>query len=136
MTFRRRPAGTPSHPTVTGIETIDGRMIVHEDDRAIEVPLTHGWSVDDDSSISASATRLDDGTIAVDLVVPRHAAPTGDRTRPGGRYVRRTLAARTALRCRTRHAASSAMRGARVNGSAKLGILLKFEMDRADTAAW
>ena len=67
MMFRRRPAGTPSHPTVTGIETIDGRMIVHEDDRAIDVPLTHGWSVDDGSSIGASATRLDDGTLAVDL---------------------------------------------------------------------
>jgi hypothetical protein len=68
MEFRRAPAGTPSHPTVTSIETANGRMIVHEDDRSIDVPLTHGWSVDDGSPIASSATGLADGTFAVDLV--------------------------------------------------------------------
>ena len=63
MTFRRSGA---SHPTVTGVETIDGRMIVHEGDGTIEIPLTEGWSMADDA-IAASATRLDDGRIAVDL---------------------------------------------------------------------
>ena len=52
---------------MTSIETIDGRMIVHEDDGSIEVPLTHGWSVEDGSSIASSATRLADGRVAVDL---------------------------------------------------------------------
>jgi hypothetical protein len=44
------------------------RMIIREDDRLIEVPLTHGWSVADDTVVAASATRLVDGSIAVDVV--------------------------------------------------------------------
>ena len=65
MTFRRHPTEA-SHFTVTGIETAGSRMIVHEDDGSIELPLTERWSIVDDS-IAASATRLDDGAIAVDL---------------------------------------------------------------------
>ena len=63
MTFRRVGA---SHPTVTGVETIDGRMIVHEGDDTFEVPLTPSWSMADDA-MAACATRLADGRIAVDL---------------------------------------------------------------------
>ena len=68
MTFGRVPSGTPSHPTVTSIETTRQRMVIHEGDRSIEVPLTHGWSVDEGSSLAASTTRLADGALAVDLV--------------------------------------------------------------------
>ncbi len=63
MTFRR---GGTSHPTVTSIVTDGLTMTVHEDDGVIEVPLTQGWSMADDA-IAACATRLDNGTIAVDL---------------------------------------------------------------------
>jgi CubicO group peptidase (beta-lactamase class C family) len=70
MTFEPHPTEA-SHFTVTGIETTSvetggHRMIIHEDVGSIEVPLTEGWSIVDDT-IAASATRLDDGTIAVDL---------------------------------------------------------------------
>jgi CubicO group peptidase (beta-lactamase class C family) len=54
-----------SHFTVTGIETDGRRMTIHEEEGSFTVPLTERWSVDD--SIAASATRLDDGRIAVDL---------------------------------------------------------------------
>ena len=71
MTFTRRP-GARSHPTVTGVETVietsGRRMIIREKDRSIELSLTHGWSVDDEASLAASATRLADGTVAVDVV--------------------------------------------------------------------
>ncbi len=75
MTFEPHPTEA-SHFTVTGIETTGiettgieaggRRMIIHEDEGSIEVPLTEGWSIVDDT-IAASATRLDDGTIAVDV---------------------------------------------------------------------
>lgn len=65
MTFSRR--GARSHPTVTSIEIVGDRMIVHEDDDSIEVPLTEHWSVVS-ASVAASASRLADGCIAVDLV--------------------------------------------------------------------
>ena len=60
-----------SHVTVTGIETTGietggSRMIIHEDVGSIELPLTEGWSIVDDA-VAASATRLGDGTIAVDV---------------------------------------------------------------------
>ncbi len=41
-------------------------MVIHEDDRSIEVPLTSDWTVVD-SSLAASATRLADDRLAVDL---------------------------------------------------------------------
>jgi hypothetical protein len=66
MTFTRRP-GARSHPTVTSIEIIGQRMIIREKDRSIDVPLTHSWSVDDEALLAASATRLADGTVAVDV---------------------------------------------------------------------
>jgi hypothetical protein len=66
MTFTRRP-GARSHPTVTSIETTRRRMIICETDRSIDVPLTNDWSVDDETSLAASATRLADRTLAVDV---------------------------------------------------------------------
>ncbi len=56
-----------SHRTVSRIETTAGRIIIHEDDQVIEVPLTAEWAVAD-AWHAASATRLDDGRLAVDLV--------------------------------------------------------------------
>ncbi len=66
MTFTRRP-GARSHPTIRNVETMGQRMIIREEDQSIEVALTHGWSVDDEASLAASATRLADGTVAVDV---------------------------------------------------------------------
>jgi Beta-lactamase len=66
MTFTPR-SGAGSHPTATSIETVGQQMIVREDDRSIEVRLTEGWSVDDAAGAAASATRLADGRVAVDI---------------------------------------------------------------------
>ena len=57
--------GTQSHRTITGIDTGDGRMVVHEGERSIVVPLTPGWTVAD--QVAASAARLADGRLVVDL---------------------------------------------------------------------
>ena len=65
MTFRRA-AGVPSHSTATAVETNGRSMIVREDDASIEVPLTEGWSRGN-SSLAASASRLSDGRLAVDV---------------------------------------------------------------------
>jgi CubicO group peptidase (beta-lactamase class C family) len=66
MTLQRHPTAA-SHFTVTSIRTDGSRIVVQEDDGSIELPLTERWSIVDDT-IASSATRLDDGTIAVDLV--------------------------------------------------------------------
>ena len=68
-TFER---GRPSHQTVTRIESTGAAIVLHEDgapdgSRALTVPLTAGWTPVDDLA-AASATRLPDGTVAVDLV--------------------------------------------------------------------
>ena len=67
MTFTRRP-GARSHPTVTSIEITGQRMTIREKDRTIELSLTNGWWVDGEAELAASATRLADGTVAVDVV--------------------------------------------------------------------
>jgi CubicO group peptidase (beta-lactamase class C family) len=71
MTFTRRP-GARSHPTIVSVETVieasGQRMIIREKDRSIALSLTNGWWVDDEASLAASATRLADGTVAVDVV--------------------------------------------------------------------
>lgn len=68
MTFQRRE-GSPSHFTVTGIDTgIDTgvpRLEIHEQDGTLVVPLTGDWTVE--NSVAASAARLEDGRIAVDV---------------------------------------------------------------------
>jgi hypothetical protein len=66
-TFGRDPAGPPSHRTVTGIQTAPDRMVVHEDDGSIEVPLTESWTVVG-PTLATSATRLGDGRLVADLV--------------------------------------------------------------------
>ena len=63
-----RSASGASHTTITGIDVDGVRMTVREGDQSFDVPLTPGWSAAGDS-ISASASRLDDGTIAVDVVL-------------------------------------------------------------------
>ena len=60
-----RSDSEPPHFTIIGIETDGQRMTIHEEDESFTVPLTEPWTVGD--SIAASATRLDDGRIAVDL---------------------------------------------------------------------
>lgn len=60
-----RLESVPSHFTITAIDTGGPTMTIHEGDGSFAVPLTGRWSVDE--SLAASATRLDDGRIAVDL---------------------------------------------------------------------
>jgi CubicO group peptidase (beta-lactamase class C family) len=62
--FRRRDS-EPSHFTVTAVDIDRSTMTIHEGDGSFVVPLTGRWSVDE--SLATSATRLDDGRIAVDL---------------------------------------------------------------------
>ena len=62
--------GTPdptSQRTVSHIESLDRRIVIHDDGHPIEVPLTVDWT-EVDSWLAASATQLADGPIAVDLV--------------------------------------------------------------------
>lgn len=66
MTFAAGVLGPTSHRTVSRIETVAGRVIIHEDDRSIEVPLTVEWTVVDSSLASSAA--LADGRLVVDLV--------------------------------------------------------------------
>ncbi len=67
MTFAPGPSSPTSHHTVSGIETAEGRMILREGDRSIEVPLTEAWTIVA-PSMAASAARLDDGRVVVDVV--------------------------------------------------------------------
>jgi hypothetical protein len=66
MTFAPGPSGPTSHHTVSGIETAEGRMVLREGDRSIEVPLTEAWTIVA-PSLAASAARLDDGRVVVDV---------------------------------------------------------------------
>ena len=66
MRFDPEAPEPTSQRTVSSIETTGDRMVIHEDDRSIEVPLTSDWTVVD-SSLAASATRLADDRLAVDL---------------------------------------------------------------------
>ncbi|MET0460242.1 MAG: serine hydrolase domain-containing protein [Ilumatobacteraceae bacterium] len=61
----------PSHRTVTSIEVAGRRMVVHEGDESMEVPLTPGWTVAG-PSLAASAATLDDGRLVVDLAFLAH----------------------------------------------------------------
>lgn len=56
----------PSHFTITGLDTGGNRLTIHEAEGSFTVALTERWTVDD--MIAASATRLADGRVAVDLV--------------------------------------------------------------------
>jgi CubicO group peptidase (beta-lactamase class C family) len=67
MTFDPATTEPSSHPTVSRIETTEGRIVIHEDDDAIEMPLTIEWTVADPWH-AASATQLVDGRLAVDVV--------------------------------------------------------------------
>jgi CubicO group peptidase (beta-lactamase class C family) len=68
MTFAPGAPGPTSHRTVSSIATTRGLMVIHENDRSIEVPLTAEWTVVD-PALAASAARLTDGRLAVDLVL-------------------------------------------------------------------
>ena len=99
MTFDPGTPGPTSHRTVSSIETAADRMVVHEDDRSIEVPLT---SRVDGGRRLAGGER---GTARRRPArrrpgVPGHPAPVGARARPGVAYVRNPLAERPALRRR------------------------------------
>jgi CubicO group peptidase (beta-lactamase class C family) len=67
MTFAPGVMGPTSHRTVVSMETGDGRLVVHEARRSIEVPLRAEWTVVD-PTLAACASRLDDGRLVVDLV--------------------------------------------------------------------
>jgi CubicO group peptidase (beta-lactamase class C family) len=63
------PYGANSHRTITSIALDGNVMTVREDDQSVRVPLSLDWTQDDAQAIAASATRLADGRIAVDLVM-------------------------------------------------------------------
>jgi CubicO group peptidase (beta-lactamase class C family) len=65
--FDPGPLGPTSQRSVTSIETDPGRMVLHEPDGSIEVPLTERWAVVD-ATVAASAAGLAGGRVAVDLV--------------------------------------------------------------------
>ena len=65
MTFAPGTIGARSQATLTAIDVADGRMVIHEGDDTIEVPLTIGWTVVDE--IASNAARLADGRIGVDV---------------------------------------------------------------------
>lgn len=67
MAFTRSPSGA-SHTTITSVELAGDILTVREDDESFPLPLTSGWTTAGDS-MSASATRRSDGTIAVDVVL-------------------------------------------------------------------
>jgi CubicO group peptidase (beta-lactamase class C family) len=62
----RRDESQSSHFTVTGVDTDGELLIIHEEEGSFSVAITERWTVDD--TIAASAARLEDGRIAVDLV--------------------------------------------------------------------
>jgi CubicO group peptidase (beta-lactamase class C family) len=66
-TFGPAPQDAASQRSISRIEATDGQIAVHEDDQAIEMPLTVEWSVADPWH-AASSARLPDGRLAVDLV--------------------------------------------------------------------
>ena len=100
---------SPSHPTVTTVETTGGSVVVHEADGAIEVPLTaNGRHVD--PSLAASATRLADGRLVVDVVFLATPHRLEIELDPSTGDVRRPLAARPAVRRRALAPGSPRMR--------------------------
>lgn len=61
------PKGALAHPTVTGVEVVDGALVVHEGDDRLTVPLGAGWTEAADPPVAASSARRPDGTFVVDL---------------------------------------------------------------------
>ncbi len=70
MGARFTPAAKPipSHRTITAITLAGNEMVISEDDETLCVPLSAAWAEARQSPFAASATRLDDGRVAVDLV--------------------------------------------------------------------
>jgi hypothetical protein len=66
QSFAPGAAGAAAHRTVTGIDVVDGRMVLHEGERSIDVPLTEAWT-DVDDFLAASAATRPDGRLVVDL---------------------------------------------------------------------
>jgi CubicO group peptidase (beta-lactamase class C family) len=65
MTFRPAEGEPLTHRTITSIDTADGRMVIHEGDDALVVPLNSGWTVAE--PLAATAARLDDGPLVVEV---------------------------------------------------------------------
>lgn len=66
-TWRPRRPKPASLRSVSGLETSGDRLVIHEDDGSIDVPLTVEWTVVD-PSLAVSASSLANGRLAVDLV--------------------------------------------------------------------
>jgi CubicO group peptidase (beta-lactamase class C family) len=67
MLFAPGTIGARSQATVTAIDVADGRLVVHEGDDRLEVPLTIDWTVRGD--VASNAARLADGRIGVDVAL-------------------------------------------------------------------
>jgi CubicO group peptidase (beta-lactamase class C family) len=60
---------TNSQPSITSIELAGMHMTVHEGERALQIPLTDGWTTSSTDPIAASAARTDDGLLVVDFAM-------------------------------------------------------------------
>lgn len=62
------PPGITTHRTITAVELHGGRLVVHEGERSITLPISEAWAMSDDGDVATSATRLTDGTVHVELI--------------------------------------------------------------------
>ncbi len=71
--FAPVPKGMPTHRSITSVAVETGsdgvRLVLHEEGGSLVVPLSDGWTESPDGSVCASATVLDDGRVAVDVVM-------------------------------------------------------------------
>jgi CubicO group peptidase (beta-lactamase class C family) len=65
MTFTPGTIGARSQRSVTSVDVADGRLTIREDDVAIELPLTIGWTTV--GAHATNAAQLADGRIGVDV---------------------------------------------------------------------
>ncbi len=65
MNFTPGTLGGRSQRTITSIDVADGRITIHEDDAAIELPLTIDWTIT--GPRASNAARLADGRVGVDV---------------------------------------------------------------------
>jgi hypothetical protein len=63
------PEGVRSHRSITSAEIVGDRVLLHEADDPLEVPLADSWTLSADGAVASSATVLDDGRLVVDVVL-------------------------------------------------------------------
>lgn len=66
--FVPAPPGIRTHRTITSVELDGGRLIVHEGERSLTLPISDAWAMSEDGDVATCATQLPDGSVHVDLV--------------------------------------------------------------------